>query len=1673
MWKIKVQILVFILLGNLAYSQSFGNEWIESDKSYYKLKVVEDGLYRVTATELSNAGVPVANIVAGRYQLFHKGKEVAIQVFDDNGDGRLDYFDFYGQKNDGQADTDLYKEPEAQPHAYYSLFTDTASYFLTWHLTSSTGKRMSFSSINDPGGVSPTTYHIDEELVLNTGNYTSGLRYGSGFDIQSGVYDYGEGWVSGNISKGNNRTYEFNFDDFDVNGTKPKVELVVHGISNLSHVTQVSVGPTVTSLRVVGELSFSERRHQYFSSDIEWSDLSATGDLVVRVTSVGVEGVTDVIAMAYVKVSYAQEMTIESGSKKFNIEDSDNARQYVTVSTANATSFRVFDVSNPANVARVARITYSDRLEFVFQDSTANKRSFLVTSEVKSVANIVESTISSLNVGAADYLIISNRVLNSPVNGVNPVTAYGNYRASAAGGGHNVQVVYMDQLYDQFGYGITSPIAIRNYLRYAQSVGDPQHVFLIGKATSPNLNYHRQESTTLIHHVPTFGYPGSDALFSVSSGQAGYTLPIGRINAFTASDVQVYLSKVQEMEAIGYDQLWRKNLIHLSGGQSPSELSAFSNYVNNFRSVATGNFLGGQVSTINKNSTDEVKVINVADEVNSGVSLITFFGHSSSVVTDMEIGRSSDPDAGYSNQGKYPIILVNGCNAGGIFGSSNPNNPPSSLTFGEDWIRTPNAGALGFIASSDLALSSNLKRYSDLFYSNAFGSDEFFGSSVGQIMKRVSDAYFNLYGANDVSQTQVYQTVLQGDPAVTVFGAKSPDFHLLSEQTYAEGFNLERVVANVDSFKVNLVIRNYGKTTDDSLAIRLTRTFADGTQREYIRLFESVQRQDTIGFTITNEQGDAVEGVNNFVINVDYENEIEELNESNNSGSFDLFIPRGNTISIYPRAFATVNASAVDLVWQSANMLEQERNYTLAIDTTTSFTSPFAREIDYAGQLLNAYTLDLSALGDSTTVFWRTRFAEAIANEDTNWVASSFTLVQNQPTGWAQVAGGQLSSNSINGVSLNPDNKALEFEQTSTDIQINTHGPNSTLTYEDYQVVVEGLNLLLTDNAADPRCKRLNAINAVFFDRETAQPFRPLGISGADDVFNDLVCGRLPQMIHNLNENDVLGANRYLDSLIKIIDDRDMVVLFSFGTVEYSKWDAQLVSSLNSIGIQSSTISSLVDGQPVVFVGRKGDAPGSAIELTSNGSTIPPQDQALELINTVTGKYSSGSMSSVRVGPASNWNSFHYNVKSGDGDNWLVNVFGLDESGNITGLESGSRIAAASEIDLSGVDVNSYPYLQFQFLFSDAANQTPPTLDAWGVSYTGVAEGIVSTSSIETEVLREGQEFSKAFYFTNISELSFSDSIDVNINLTNINSGDIESQELRLIAPEPGDTTSFDLATSTRGKVGENNVFVQVSTSDRENYYSNNALLLSSAFTVEEDLVNPVLDVTIDGNYILDGDIVSPSPQIRIAMKDENEYLMKDDTSGVSIEMRRACEGCVFERINLSSPEVVYTMATDEQDFEVIYQPGSLEDGLYTLRVQVADESGNKSGVEPYEVSFEVINESTITHFYPYPNPFSTSTRFVFTLTGSVIPDQIKIQIMTVSGRVVREITQDEIGPIKIGNNITQYAWDGRDEYGDQLANGVYLYKVFIQQNGESIDHRITSGDRGFTNGFGKIYLLR
>ena len=84
-----------------------------------------------------------------------------------------------------------------------------------------------------------------------------------------------------------------------------------------------------------------------------------------------------------------------------------------------------------------------------------------------------------------------------------------------------------------------------------------------------------------------------------------------------------------------------------------------------------------------------------------------------------------------------------------------------------------------------------------------------------------------------------------------------------------------------------------------------------------------------------------------------------------------------------------------------------------------------------------------------------------------------------------------------------------------------------------------------------------------------------------------------------------------------------------------------------------------------------------------------------------------------------------------------------------------------------------------------------------------------------------------------------------------------------------------------------------------------------------------------------------------------------------------------------------------------------------------------------------------------------------------------KIQILTITGKVVKEITSDEIGPMNIGRNVTAYAWDGKDRYGDQLANGVYLYRVVAKLDGNTMELRESGADNWIESGFGKMMLIR
>ena len=248
---------------------------------------------------------------------------------------------------------------------------------------------------------------------------------------------------------------------------------------------------------------------------------------------------------------------------------------------------------------------------------------------------------------------------------------------------------------------------------------------------------------------------------------------------------------------------------------------------------------------------------------------------------------------------------------------------------------------------------------------------------------------------------------------------------------------------------------------------------------------------------------------------------------------------------------------------------------------------------------------------------------------------------------------------------------------------------------------------------------------------------------------------------------------------------------------------------------------------------------------------------------------------------------------------------------------------------------------------------------------------------------------------------------------------------------------------------------------------------ITNNYTVNKDLKESLLNVLFDGKTIINGDIVSPKPIIQILNTDENKFLLLNDTSTVDVYLKNQTS-TNFKRINYSDNSLTFIPATTgEKNTSIIeFKPEQLTNGSYTLRVKSKDITGNINNND-YEIDFEVVNESTITNFYPYPNPVVNSMKFVFTLTGQKIPDKIKITIYNGSGKVVKTITKTELGNIKIGNNISDFTWDCTDEFGDRLANGVYFYKVEISDSDEDFRAKRTSGDINFKANMGKIYLIK
>lgn len=1668
---------LIILMGLiLAGSVQAQNSWIDFNQTYYRIPTVEDGIHRISFSTLASAGINPNTLDPRSLRMYHRGEEVAIFIQGEE-DGSFDvndFIDFYGKRNDATLDKKLFRNPSWIGNIMFNHHNDTTAFFLTV-TPGIQGRRMASRTLPQVSSPILEMYHT-EKMIVYSDQYNLGRVYFPG--VRLAEYEEGQGWMSTPVTKDSPRNILFTgLGQIPTTGNA-KLEIGLAGRSDNPHETAVSVGPSLGSLREVARYSYSDYNVLNQEIELTVADFSQDGNVTVRVGSNGPESV-DNISIAYVRITFPKKSQSGDLDRETIILEPGEAVFQADNMLSNYVAYDIADINNPI---RLAVEKTGNQLSFRAGNPNAPAKVWLENRlSIKEVGRMERVRFRNLLSQEADYIIISHRNLRrqSSVH-PDPVRAYAQYRASGEGGSFDTLIVNIEELYDQFSFGEKTPLAIYEFLKAYYPMHKPEYLFLVGRSMGmlstvrqSDFTYfyrHRPDLFTFQNLIPPAGYPYADNNYAIGLDPSNPLVPalaIGRIPAKTPQDVSNYLEKAREKDALGATEDWQKEIVHLSGGISAFELTRFFNFLNGFKTIAEGPFLGGNVKTYRKRSNSTVELIDISSDVNNGLSMITFFGHAGPTVIDIEIGLASDPTMGYNNKGKYPMILMNGCDAGNSFGNV--------TTFGEDWIVTPSKGAANFLAHANIGVDVYLRRYSESIYTKAFADSSMIYRSVGQVRLEAEKLFYNRYGTSVVNRSHAEQLVLLGDPALRIFPANKADYAIRAEDVELTGEDGEDLNANAERLRLSFILRNFGRVDLDSVEVKVSRRLPDGTLIDYPKdRIAPVFRKDTIDFIVPNTGVNAF-GDNNFTITINPERSNPEMTFINNSITVNKFIPLSGTLNVLPYNFSIINQQNITLTAQVQGKFLEPRNIVFQLDTDPNFSSARRREVRLTTANIANWELDLFqnvTQTDSLTFYWRTRFLEPREGENEDWAVSSFSYIQDGPEGWTQRVLPQMTSNLLSNLEIDLNRREWKFKDTQINFEVFTFGNQAdSLTFRNIQFILDGVPQII-DSFVDGSARICpnGSLGLVALDQRSLIPYLSIPVPGFD-FLDARSCGKVPQIIQNIRNAWIERPGFGVEDYVNGVKEGDYVVIFSIGAVNFEQWSDATIQKLKELGANEAVLRNLKNGDPYILFGRKGMRPGESIEVVADKNLdLETNEQVIRFESTLKGYFTSASILTPRIGPASEWKTFFNEVRR---SNWIngelthFDVHGVTPAGDEQLIFSSIQ---ESQLDLSSINSNVYPFLRLRFAMEDEEATAASQLAKWQVNYSGVPEGVLVFKGREDQVrLQEGEEHILNFEFINISKFDFLDSLVVEWIVTNNTQRNSRKFSKKIPAVKAGESQEFAILFNSIGWGGTN--IIEIFANPRiimEQTFRNNLIDLGNYYIVNPDNTTSILDVHFDGVYIMDGDIVSPTVMITSLLRNEKSLILKKDTLGMELFIRKQCDGCQFERINFSSPKINWSEATENSSFKVELRPGPLENGLYTYRVLMED-----MGIKPYEINFEVINEASISNFYPYPNPFSSSVRFVFTVTGSEVPDQIKIQIMTVTGRVVREILQDELGPLRIGNNITEYAWDGRDEFGDQLANGVYIYRVLVRKNGGFVEPRATAGDKAFKQGYGKMYLLR
>ncbi len=1701
----KLLLLAALLASALhALAQPYGNEWIHYDRQYWSFKVWQNGVYRIDSAALAAAHLPLQSVDPRTLQLYARGRQVPIHVegAQDGVFNNGDFIEFYGAKNDAWMDSTLWDDPAHINNPFYSLYNDTIRYYLTWGPVGEALRTIPSASGNWAAhAVQPWCWGTT--LLTYPVGYQSGKRTPEGISTAfvseaEGYYAFQE-LIKGEGADGSIAFYLAAPELYAGADAPPaRYNMVLASLNNpggwncVDHHIRLEHGPAVLADTVflgyaLLKLGFDRPVASYAAGG-----LNITARVIHDLACNGLApDYPDVSAPAWQSLRYARNFNF---GDRADVELPGSAAPDSSTVAFLASAGPVLYAWGPAGLSRVLPAQEGNGYKAVLPPNAQDMRVVVATA----AAILPVGTITPVN-GTGTF---TDPMANLPDSALVIVThpklmqgalQYAAYRETSPVNRYNTLVADVEQLYDQFGGGVRQhPLAIRNFLRfvYNHAPTKPKALFLIGKAVQAHataLNplpyqrgYRQDAGAAAACLVPTIGWPSSDASFSINlngSQPASYQVPVGRLAAQTNEQVVHYLAKVDSVEHQP-PAAWMKNILHFRGGNNQSDYAQFDNALASFKVIAEDTSFFGHVTKFVKNGgavIEQAAVDSVSDMISKGVSLMTFFAHAYGGGFDITI----DVPSNYQWHGKFPVMLGNSCYTGNIH-----QFEPNSAS--EQFVLPENSGAIAFIASIDLSLTNRLAAFSRRFYTS-FGQVNY-GKGVGSHMRMAAIDQLAGGWALPVNSQGWIESLniaesmtLHGDPTVVMNSPRLPDLEVTADDI---ALIPAQVTADLDSFQVRVVFRNIGRGTHQSFSVALERTLvAQGTTLPAIVKQVSMNAwQDTVFFKLPVTVGQQGLGLNDLQVRLDLDPDlIPEIDDTgNNKVTKRITINAGDLLPVEPYNFAIVPDPAPVLRASTGNPFAPLRNYIFQIDTTDLYNSPLMQQhtVSAPGGVVQWQPSSIYAINnvrDSVVFFWRCTLDSLGQGGHYNWHESSFQHI-NGRTGWGQAHFFQFKDDDYSLMKhVRPERK---FKFFGGDHQIGCEVQGGS-----YQTCWWTKDLSAEENGG---CGPYPSINVAVVDPFDFSTWLTL-YDGVGYDYGQMnrngSCGR------SRNEKSFVFwyLHPRLDTMAYMLNNRIpdgyYVLVYTYLRLDRTAIAASnAMGALAALGASHLASGAVPDSVPYIFFCKKGD-PSSVQEVWGNA-----HDALINMTASLHLTSRSGSMQAPRSNEALHWEQLSWDIRPEQpNDSTRVKLAGVSPQGTEHPLLD--LAGYTGNVDLQPMlTAQQYPQLRLKGAFWNDTADTPlpAQIKRWQLIGTPAPECAIDPPSglyVHVDSLYQGQDAAVMVAVRNIGQQPM-DSLLMTAWITGHNN-QTRRIHYKRNAPLPvgavlRDTVRF----STQLFPGPNALTIEANPIDTltqlyaqpEQFHFNNIAQLR--FLTLQDRENPMLDVTFDGIHILNGDIVSAQPEIQVTLHDENRILLLNEPGDTALfKVFLTDPAGTLRRVYFrqGAQEVMqFVPASGPQNVsKVFYRPNFMQDGKYRLTVRASDKSRNNSGDRDNSVDFEVINRPTLTEVLNYPNPFTTSTRFVFTLTGRETPSAMRIQIMTISGRVVREVSMAELGPMHVGRNVTEFAWDGTDQFGDRLARGVYLYRVMAQLHGEDIEHRDGGAGSYFTKGMGKMYLLR